>query len=283
MYLSTMPKRKLFNVANLGSWAKSLGHSGNKEDEVPMTTNMSESPPSSPKKKKRRVTIATVLDPPPFVLPIIEPSPLCESEPEHPSPSQCVMEEASPPDPNINMASARIDTRHSRSPPKSHHVIKREQEQAQQGSVFIGEHPSVSGSTLSTVNHSEDVDFNSDNQIDYLDDDVERPIQMIIHHYLEQHLLYLNATKMFVKVETLNQQKEKVLKGTAEVVQTTTIYIFTGMGTVLLLLTTLSLHQITLSTMPESYSLLRSPASITSSPTPPGPNVPFQIQTLIHQ
>ncbi|KAG1851646.1 hypothetical protein F4604DRAFT_1933923 [Suillus subluteus] len=101
-----MPKRKLFNVANLGSWAKSLGHSGNKENEVPMTTNMSESPPSSPKKKKRRVTIATVLDPPPFVLPIIEPSPLCESEPEHPSPSQCVMEEASPPDPNINMASA---------------------------------------------------------------------------------------------------------------------------------------------------------------------------------
>ncbi|KAG1850875.1 hypothetical protein F4604DRAFT_1934223 [Suillus subluteus] len=44
-----MPKRKLFNVANLGSWAKSLGHSGNKENEVPMTTNMSESPPSSPK------------------------------------------------------------------------------------------------------------------------------------------------------------------------------------------------------------------------------------------
>ncbi|KAG1891993.1 hypothetical protein F4604DRAFT_2865 [Suillus subluteus] len=42
MYLSTMPKRKLFNVANLGSWAKSLGHSGNKENEVPMTTNMSD-------------------------------------------------------------------------------------------------------------------------------------------------------------------------------------------------------------------------------------------------
>ncbi|KAG1732002.1 uncharacterized protein EDB91DRAFT_1084883 [Suillus paluster] len=74
-----------------------------------MTINVSKSTLSSlKKKKKRRVTATTVLDPPPFVLPIIEPSPLCESEPEHPS--QCVMEEASPPDPNINMASAKIDT-----------------------------------------------------------------------------------------------------------------------------------------------------------------------------
>ncbi|KAG1866327.1 hypothetical protein C8R48DRAFT_772427 [Suillus tomentosus] len=80
-----MPKRKLFNVANLGSWAKSLGHLGNKENEVPMTINVSKSPPSSPKKKKTRVAVTAVLDPPPFVLPIIQPSPspLYESELEH--------------------------------------------------------------------------------------------------------------------------------------------------------------------------------------------------------
>ncbi|KAG2158958.1 uncharacterized protein EDB93DRAFT_1100022 [Suillus bovinus] len=105
-----MPKQKLFNVANLGSWAKSLGHSGNKENEVPMTINVSESPPSSLKRKKRKVTITVVLDPPPFVLQIIELSlsPLYESKLKHPS--QCAMGEASPPDSNINMASARINT-----------------------------------------------------------------------------------------------------------------------------------------------------------------------------
>jgi hypothetical protein len=50
-----------------------------------MTINVSESPPSSPKKKKMRVAVTAVLDPPPFVLPIIQPSPspLYESELEH--------------------------------------------------------------------------------------------------------------------------------------------------------------------------------------------------------
>jgi hypothetical protein len=50
-----------------------------------MTINVSESPPSSPKKKKTRVAVTAVLDPPPFVLPIIQPSPspLYESELEH--------------------------------------------------------------------------------------------------------------------------------------------------------------------------------------------------------
>ncbi|KAG2108473.1 uncharacterized protein F5147DRAFT_773673 [Suillus discolor] len=75
-----MPKRKLFNVTNLGSWAKPLGHSGDKENDVP--TKVIVSPPSSPKKKrqKREMVSTTIpLDPPPFVLPIPEPSPLHEN------------------------------------------------------------------------------------------------------------------------------------------------------------------------------------------------------------
>ncbi|KAG2352589.1 hypothetical protein BDR07DRAFT_1498030 [Suillus spraguei] len=98
-----MPKQKLCNVANLGIWAKSLGHSEDKENSPP---RIDVSTPSSPKKKKqKRAKVTTVLlDPPPFVLSIPECSPLCEnnsfasmtnsprleensleSEPKHPS------------------------------------------------------------------------------------------------------------------------------------------------------------------------------------------------------
>lgn len=50
-----------------------------------MTINVSKSPSSSPKKKKRRVTVTAVLNPHPFVLPIIKPSlsPLYDSELKH--------------------------------------------------------------------------------------------------------------------------------------------------------------------------------------------------------
>jgi hypothetical protein len=121
-----MLKRKLFNAANLRSWAKSLSHSGEKEkirmlitskqpveiltqwpQEIPAKINVS-SPPSSPKKKRQKSEIVTtVLDPPPFLLPILELSPLCESSSEPENPIQCVMEEASPPDLNISSAGAQ--------------------------------------------------------------------------------------------------------------------------------------------------------------------------------
>ncbi|KAG1780323.1 hypothetical protein EV702DRAFT_1043155 [Suillus placidus] len=89
-----------------------IGHerySGDKEKEVPAKINVS--PPSSPKKKRQKSEIVTtVLDPPPFLLPILEPSPLCKSSSEPKNPIQCITEEASPTDLNISSAGAQKDT-----------------------------------------------------------------------------------------------------------------------------------------------------------------------------
>ncbi|KAG2109511.1 hypothetical protein DEU56DRAFT_762433, partial [Suillus clintonianus] len=49
-------------------------------------------------------------------------------------------------------------------------VIRQEQEQAHQGSVFAGVRPSISGSTSSIDNRLEGDDFDFDNQMDYQHD-----------------------------------------------------------------------------------------------------------------